>query len=577
MKKDRIVIGVNCSGFIASACLVINGSIKYAIAEERISRLKQDRSFPLESIRYCCSAANISIDDITDIFVGWNPRYYLHKSNFMFDQAMQNRGLISHLALNELASMHGQSKKIEPIISNIKQQINSVNAQWNIHFVDHHKAHLSNAYFQSGLDTCDFIIADGFGESASGCVGVVDKIGINQIASNRTPHSLGLFYSTFTEFVGFRHNSEEWKMMALSALGDPKPYYDVIRSMININDITYEVDLSYFESFMYWTNQYYSPKLIELFGDPVEDATELGEREYNIVAAAQKVVEDVIFEILNNLYKKTGNVNLLVGGGFFMNSVLNGKIHERTPYQKVFIGGSPDDSGVSIGSALYGWQYVLENKCSQVQARHNNFGRVYSDKEIEHELKKRKIKYEEVTNPAPVAAQLLREKKIIGWFQGASEFGQRALGNRSILADPTFSDMKDIVNASVKYREGFRPFAPAVLKEEIPRLFDVTEENTAYFMEKVFRFKNEWKKKMPAVVHFDGTGRAHTVDKKVNKLFYELIQEFYKLSSCPVVLNTSFNINKMPLVETPGDAIDCFFQSGIDILIMHTYIIRKNG
>ena len=576
-KKEnrKVVFGINCTGYYSSACLVLDGEIKYAINEERLTRIKYDRSFPINAIKYCCASAGIDLDDITDIFISWHPRFYIHRPSSIYRQAMENRGLISHLALNELASLHDPGKKIDPPVTEIIHKVKTVSSSWDIHFVDHHNAHLGNAYFQSGFDDCDFFLSDGFGEVASGVVGSIKSDNINEFAWHRSPHSLGLVYSTFTEYIGFKRNSDEWKVMALSAMGDAEKYYDVIRKMIKVDGIKYEVDLSFFEFYMYYTNQYFSPKLIELFGPPLEKGDEVGPRECELVAAVQKAVEDVTFELLSNLYKKTGNKKLVLGGGFFMNSVLNGKILEKTPYEEVFIGGSPGDSGNCTGSSLYGWKYVLGKPLSMGQAKHNYFGRKYTDEEIKNELNRRKIRFTRVDKPAYEAAKLIQQKKIIGWFQGASEFGERALGNRSILANPTFSDMKDLVNSSVKYREGFRPFAPAVLKEKTCDLFEIGEGQVSYFMEKVFRFKKDWQEKVPSVTHTDGTGRLQTVEKETNPLFHELISEFYKLSTCPVVLNTSFNINGMPLVESPADAINCFYKSGLDVLIISDFMVEK--
>lgn len=570
-REDRMsaVLGINCSGFHSSACVIADRLIRGAITEERLSRIKRDKSFPLKAIRYCCDTAGLQLNQITDVFIGWNPALYFHKSDNMFHDAMQSRGKLSYLALNELASMHQDTPKA------IRHEMEALDSNWRIHFVDHHKAHLANGFLQSGFQASDFLIADGFGEMSAGFIGSVTEDKITEFSVNRTPHSLGLFYSTFTEFVGFRPNSDEWKIMALAALGDPDKYYDVIRSMIKLQGLRYEIDLSYFENFLYFTPNTYSQKLVELFGPPLTPSQKIGKREYDIVAAVQRVVEDVVFEMLTNIYQETNNDRLIVGGGFFMNSVLNGKICSRTPYKEVFIGSCPDDSGVAIGSALFGTQYVLGERLKLGHVEHNFFGRIYTDEEIEGELIKRKIRFKKTDNPALLCAQQIMDGKIVGWFQGASEFGQRALGNRSILADPTHIRTKDLINAHVKYREPFRPFAPAVLAERQEELFVMNGNPHSLFMERVVPFKDEWKKKVPAVVHFDGTGRLQTVKRSCNPRFYDVILEFEKISGCPVVLNTSFNITEMPLVETPGDAVDCFYRCGIDTLIMSDFYIEK--
>jgi carbamoyltransferase len=564
-----VILGINISGFHSSACLVIDGEIKAAITEERLSRIKRDKSFPKQSINYCCKVAGISFEDITDVYVGWNPATYMYRSDNTISDALKDRGKMAYLALNELSSMSDYNSL------QIEQEIKTINSNIKVHFVNHHHAHLSNSFLSSGFESSDFFVADGFGENTTGLIGKVNYDGIDSFSNFRTPHSLGSFYSTFTQFLGFHPNGDEWKVMALASLGNPNTLYDKVRSLIKVNDLEFELDLSYFEHYMFFTENYFSPKFIKEFGNPISGLEQLTQYHYDLVAAVQKVAEDVSIEIINNLYDKTKSKNIVVSGGFFMNSVLNGKILEKTPYEKIHIGGSPDDSGISIGSALYGWVYGKGQKTILPKLEHNYYGKSYTDSEIVSELKKRKIKFTIVDDVEKYVAEKLREKNIIAWFQDKSEFGQRALGNRSILADPTFDDVKDRVNSSIKYREGFRPFAPSVLEEREKEFFHIEKDQHSYFMEKVFMFKDEYKDKLPGVVHFDGTGRLQTVSKNTNPKYHRLISEFEKLSGYPIILNTSFNINGMPLVETPGDAIDCFYKSGIDYLVLNNIVIEK--
>ena len=563
-----IILGLNISGFHSSACLLIDGEIKSAITEERLSRVKRDKNFPHKAIKYCCKHAGVSVEEITDIYVGWNSSKYMHKSDDTIDDALKDRGKLAYLSLNEFSSL------LDNDSLEITQNITSLNSNTNIHFVDHHKAHLCNSYLQSGFNTANFIVADGFGENSTGLIGTVNDSTIEEYSQFRTPHSLGCFYSAFTELLGFHPNGDEWKVMALASLGDPQIYYNKVKKLIKVNDLNFELDLSYFEHYMFFTPNYFSPKFIREFGAPLNKLDELTQYHYDLVAAVQKVIEDVIIGFCDNLYKKTPNKNLVVSGGVFMNSVLNGKILEHTDYENIYIGGSPDDSGISIGSALYGLVYHKNIQPPNI-ALHNYFGGSYLSQDIKLELDKRKIKYSEVANIEKVVAKKLREKNIVAWFQGRSEFGQRALGNRSILADPTFPDVKDKVNASIKYREGFRPFAPSVLKDKQEKYFKIPKNQDSFFMEKVFKFKDKYKDKLPGVVHFDGSGRLQSVSSDVNLKYYNLIKEFEKLSGFPILLNTSFNINGMPLVETPGDAIDCFYKCGIDCLVMGNIIIEK--
>lgn len=566
-----VILGINCSGFHSSACLLgPAGEVLVAIAEERLTRVKQDKSFPRQAIRYCCEAAGISMAAITDVFIGWNPASYLAKPTLSVNTAFQDRGQLAQLALNELAALSGG-------VAGIAQTLHGLAGRpTRVHYVNHHRAHLANAWFPSGFATADFFIADGFGETTTGLLGTATPAGLTELAANRTPHSLGLFYSAFTEYLGFQPNGDEWKIMALAARGDWRRYYPRLRPLLTVSGLGYEVDLSYFEFFLPFTPHYYAPKLEALLGPPLAPNAVLTQREYDLVAAVQHLVEEAVFELLANLHAQTGQRRLVLGGGVLMNSVLNGKLRHRTPYAEIFIGGTPDDTGICVGSALYGRHFVLgESTPATTQSRHNFFGRHYPETLLEAELRRRKLAYERPADLPAAAAALLHQGQVLGWFQGASELGQRALGHRSILADPTRPDMKARVNASIKHREGFRPFAPAVPEERQHEIFDLRKDETAYFMEKVFPLRPALQAQLPAVTHDDGTGRLQTVRAADNPLFHQLLLEFEKLSGFPVLLNTSFNVNGMPLVESPADALDCYFQSGLDAVVLGPFLLTK--
>ena len=569
MNNNDYLLGINCSGFHSSACLMHGGRILFAICEERVSRVKRDRSFPHKAIDYCCRAAGIGFSQISDVFIGWHPRFYLQMSDATLTEAFRSRGKLSYLALNELAT------KVQGEITDVLQVISRQNDALRIHFVDHHRAHAAGGFFLSGFDDAAYLVLDGFGENTTGLAGTIAPKKFEVLAKHRTPHSLGSFYSTFTDFLGFSPNNDEWKVMALASLGDPRKYYRQVRSLVRVNDLGLELDLSFFEHFLFFTPNYYSQKFIEKFGPPRGKDEELEQRHYDVVAAAQRVTEETVFALLRRLHQRTRQKKLVLGGGTFMNSVCNGKILENTPFQDLFLGGSPDDSGVCLGSALHGAHFTTKALKRPYFTGHNYFGRIYPEQEIRDYLTSRKIRFTQVANPAREAARLLREKKIIGWFQGASEFGQRALGNRSILADPTLPEAKDLVNASIKYREGFRPFAPSVIRERQHEFFEIHGDQDSLFMEKVFSIKKKWRQRLPGVVHFDGSGRLHSVDRKLNPAFHQLLREFDKLSGVPIVLNTSFNINHMPLVESPQDAVHCFAVCGLDALIIGNFLVVK--
>ncbi|WP_210521067.1 carbamoyltransferase family protein [Hymenobacter terricola] len=566
-----VILGINCSGFHSSACLLgPDGQVLVAITEERLTRVKQDKSFPRQAIRYCCETTGIALEDITDAFIGWNPTPYLAKPTLSLATVFQDRGQLAQLTLNELAALQGG-------VAGIGQMLHGLGGgHTRLHYANHHHAHLANALLPSGFAEADFFIADGFGETTTGLIGTATAAGLTELAANRTPHSLGLFYSAFTDFLGFQPNGDEWKIMALAARGNSQVYYEMLRPLVTVSGLSYDVDLRYFEFFLPFTPHYYSPKLVALLGPPLARHAALTPREYDIVAAVQRITEEVVFELLANLHAQTGQRRLVLGGGVLMNSVLNGKLRQHTSYEEIFIGGTPDDTGISVGSALYGRRFVLgETTPLAVPSRHNFFGREYSEASIEAELNRRKLRYERPADVVAATAALLHQAQVVAWFQGGSEFGQRALGHRSILADPTRADMKDRVNASVKYREGFRPFAPAVPEERQGEIFDLPAGETAYFMEKVFALRPEMQAKLPAVTHDDGTGRLQTVHAADNPLFHRLLLEFGQLSGLPVLLNTSFNVNGMPLVESPADALDCYFQSGLDALVLGPFLLRK--
>lgn len=341
-----VILGLNISGFHSSACLVIDGEIKCAVTEERITRIKQDKSFPINAIKYCCAVAKIDPGSITDIYIGWNPAKYMYKSDGALNEALKERGKLAYLSLNELSALN-----TEQTIS-IDQQIRTLNSKWRIHYVDHHFAHLSNSFLMSNFESSDFIVADGFGENTSGCVGNVNLNQIDVLNNFNSPHSLGSFYSTFTEYLGFKPNGDEWKVMALASLGNPDVYYEQIKDLVRVSGINFELDLSYFEHYLFFTENYYSEKLVQKFGETIKRQEELTQHHYDLVASVQKVSEETVLELLCNLHGKTKSKNIVASGGFFMNSVLNGKIQSETPYENIYIGGSPDDSGISIGSAL---------------------------------------------------------------------------------------------------------------------------------------------------------------------------------------------------------------------------------
>jgi carbamoyltransferase len=353
-------------------------------------------------------------------------------------------------------------------------------------------------------------------------------------------------------------------------------YYSILRNTVNLNgDGTFTLDGQIFKEFIQETPGCYTSKLIDLIGSPRGKNDPLDARHFEIAAAMQKVTEDILVHMLNWLKRESGLNRVCVGGGIFMNSVFNGRIVRLTDFSEVFISSCPDDSGLSIGAALWLNQHLSDGAAKRVPQLHNYYGPAYTNDEIEQTLIRYKLRYRKSADVEVETAQLLSEGRLVGWMQGRCEFGQRALGNRSILADPRAINIKDAVNAAVKFREAFRPFAPAILIESVGEYFDIEPSVSVPFMERVYPIKASKQKIIPAVTHFDGSGRLQTVDNINNPRFYGLISAFKKITGVPVLLNTSFNVNGEPIVCSPTDAIKTFHSCGLDVLVIGDYIVEK--
>ncbi|MDC0229318.1 hypothetical protein OAJ71_04905, partial [Nitrosopumilus sp.] len=562
------VLGINASGFISSACLIKDGQIISANSEERFTKIKKDQNFPHNAIKFCLKQAGIDFADLDVVSSGWNPAFYMDRTSRGIWQTFRDKGLFLHYIVNELGSSdYSESMK------SIDQEIVFKNGQKiNVEYIDHHIAHASHSFYMSGLDSSLVLVLDGFGEIDTGGLFKFQGSDHKTITKAKFPHSFGMVYSTFTQFLGFRPNFDEWKIMALASSGNSKKYKKEIEQIFKIgkkaSNNLLELDLSYFDYFNFYTPNFFSDKLIEVFGEVRSHDEELNQRHLDIAAALQEISEEKVLELINEIAEQFPNEeNLCLSGGFFMNSALNGKISSQTKFKNPFIGPCPDDTGISIGSAFASSSKILE--VPKKKYLDNFFGSEYTNNEIEKELKISKINYSVLDNLLEDAAKNLLDGKIIGWFQGRSELGQRALGHRSILASPIFTDMKDTINKYVKFREEFRPFAPSILEEFREEYFEIPSSEEVYFMEKVFPFKENKKKEVPSVVHTDGTGRIHFVSEESNEIFYKLIKEFQKKSNVPIVLNTSFNTNNVPIVESPKDALTTFYSCGIDMLYMN--------
>ena len=454
-----------------------------------------------------------------------------------------------------------------------------------IEHIEHHLAHMASAYYVSPFDRAAVLSLDGFGDFISTKWGMGEGNTIKTIGQVEFPHSLGIFYTALTQFLGFPQYGDEYKVMALAAYGEPE-YEPLFKKMIGLDSKNgFQLNLDFFTHHsngveMYWKDGYpslspcYSQKLIEQFGPSRLPEESMTQRHQNLAASCQKTFETVYFRILNELYKKTRVKNLCLAGGCAFNSVANGKIRDHTPFERIFIQPAAGDAGTAIGAASY-LHHAILRKPRQSEMRHVYLGPKFDTKEIKQTLTTANLSYHELNDEETIsrAAQSLAKGKIVGWFQGRMEFGPRALGHRSLLADPRRQEMKEILNERIKHRESFRPFAPSILAEEFHDYFEGTDPDL--FMTRVGRFKKDKRALVPAVSHVDGTGRFQTVERDISPKFWQLINKFKELTGVPILLNTSFNDNE-PIVCTPEEAIQCFNKNNLDCLAIENFWVERN-
>jgi carbamoyltransferase len=565
-----IVIGISCYYHDSAACIIKDGEIIAAAAEERFTRIKHDNSFPKKAIEFCLDSLKITASEVDVIS-------FYEKPLIKFERIISQH-------LEHFPKSYNQFiKKIGPWFNSrlqIKKTLEEeINYFGKINFIDHHLSHAASAFYLSPQEESTIVTIDGVGEWATTTVGVGKgrKIKINKEV--HFPHSLGLLYSTLTTYLGFSANNSEYKVMGLAAYGDSKPFKKHFEKIVKIfPDGSFRLDMDYFD--FDWAEHMPSKKMIELFGHPIRKKDSSVEKYHKDIAAAlQSRLEEAVFNLLNVAHKDNPSKNLSFAGGVALNSVLNGKIIANTPFESLFIPPDPSDAGAAMGAAIYSYTQ-LTKKLVQKENFHPYLGPEYKWYEIEKELRKYKLKYKLVTDEKKLietTAKLIKNKKVIGWFQGRMEWGPRALGNRSILASATTTEMRDIINAKVKKREMFRPFAPVILEEETSKYFitDKPISPSARWMLMVYPFKKIGVKEVPAVVHVDGSGRLETLIKRDNSRYYDLVKSYHKKTGVPIIINTSFNVRGEPIVCTPDDAIRCFLTTDIDYLVIDNYIISK--
>lgn len=559
-----IILGINYFFHDTSACIVQDGELKIAIEEERLSREKHTWKFPENAIKRCLSELNITPDDISHVAVSIDPGKHLGDKLFY---ALKNPAGLIPFAKHEFKRPLDKQRDFNRWYRGFFK-----NSQPKVHNVEHHLAHIAGSFYVSPYKEAALLSLDGAGEWATAWMGVGRDTEITCFSQSYFPNSLGSFYESVTEFCGFKPNYDEGKTMGLAPFGDPSVYYDRAKQIVNITDNgEIEIDLSYFE-YQNAGAKRCSQKFYDVFGAPRGKNDEFEKRHEDVAAAFQQVLEDCALKQARILHEKTGMKHLVIAGGVSLNSVMNGKIVRETPFEDVYVMPAAGDNGTSLGAAYYVYNKILNQPRKFV---HDNpyLGPEYSNEYIESVLKECKLTYEHHDDIEGKTAEILKAGNIIGWFQGRSEIGPRALGNRSILADPTQPGMKDKINAEVKHREAYRPFAPSCVAERKGEFFDMPVD--APFMLKVCDVFPDKREVIPAVTHVDGSARFHTVYEHVNKRYYTLLSKFGDLTGVPVLLNTSFNIMGEPMVENPYQAIRCFFSTGLDVLIIGNFVVHK--
>jgi carbamoyltransferase len=589
------ILGISCYFHDAAAALLRDGQLIAAAEEERFTRKKHDYEFPQHAIDFCLRLGGIRAADLDYVAFFEKP---LLKFERLLLSSMQTFPK-SHAVFREaMISWLGDKLWIKHLI---EKRLGVPPAK--ILFSEHHLSHAASAFFCSPFKEAAILTVDGVGEWTTASLGIARNTDIKLLKEIRFPHSVGLLYSAFTAFLGFEVNEGEYKVMGMAPFGTPR-YVDNVHKLIRVgSDGSFELNMEYF-SFHYSPDQTFNQKFEQLFGPPRDpkayfftpasgypsyfgekpgNVAELGKQNQHyadIAASIQAVTEEIMLKIAQQAYKETGQKKLCMAGGVALNSVANGKILKQTPFEEIYIQPAAGDGGGAIGAALYAYHTILGKPRGFVM-EHAYWGEEHGPDAIETFLKENGIRYERLEDEDKLIERVverLQEGKVIGWCQGRFEWGPRALGHRSILADPRRAEMKDLVNVKIKFREPFRPFAPSVVAERVEDYFalpDAQKHFPARFMLYVVNVKEDKRDILPAITHVDGTGRLQTVRREQSPKYYRLIESFGEATGVPVVLNTSFNLKGEPIVNTPKEAFHTFAESDMDVLVLGNFVIEK--
>lgn len=576
------VLGINAYHGDASAALIKDGQVVLAIEEERLNRKKHCAGFPVLAIKACLAEAGISIENVDHIAISTDPSANL-KEKVLYSLGRITR--IHRMLLDRFMKVAKTADLKTEVANFLGVPVSSIQAE--THKVEHHLAHLATAFYPSGYRHAALLSLDGMGDFLSAKWGVGNEGKISTLGQVEYPHSIGYLYTATTQFLGFPHYGDEGKVMGFAPYGKPV-YLDTFRDMIRTlpDEMGYLLNLDYFRHHeqgidMKWDEgspsigRMYSEQFEEVFGPARIPGSEYSEHFQNIAASLQARVEEVALHNISKLRELTGLDALGLAGGVCLNSVMNGKIRQQTGFDQVYIHPNAGDGGTSLGAALYVWHQILGHGDPQI-IEHAYLGPAFESGTIEEVLKKSGLEYRKLEPEALIeeTAKAVAEGDVVGWFQGRMEWGPRALGARSIVANPGRPDMKDILNERIKKREAFRPFAPAVLEEAAAEYFEQDYPSPAMLM--VYQVREEAREKIPAVTHVDGSGRLQTVREEHHPMYYQLIKKVGEITGIPVILNTSFNENE-PIVCTPEEAVDCFCRTRMDVLAIGDFFVRKDA
>src|SRR6059036_520319 len=557
------ILGISCFYHDAAACLIQDGRLVAAASEERFTRKKHDEAFPHEAIQYCLQEGGVKVSDLD--YVGFYDKPFLKFERLLSTYLSTfPRGLIS---FSKAMPVWLKEKLWIPKI--IRRELGY---EGKLLFTGHHLSHAASAFLVSPFKEAAILTVDGVGEWATASYGVGRDREIELFKEIRFPHSLGLLYSAFTYYLGFKVNSAEYKVMGLAPYGVPR-YLDQVKRLIAIKDDgSFELDMRYFS--YHHGLRMVNGRFSTLFGGPPRDPeSKLDQRHKDIAASVQKVTEEVMLKMASYLHRETGMENLCMAGGVALNCVANGRILREGPFKDLFIQPAAGDAGGALGVAAYICHTLLGNpRTTPMEDAY--LGPEYSEEEIQETLKRygapfRRLERDELVREV---AALIEGQTVIGWFQGRMEFGPRALGSRSILADARNPENKDVVNLKIKFRESFRPFAPSVLEEKIGDYFEL--DRPSPYMLLVAQVRPD-RRVIPSVTHVDGSARIQTISLDQNPLYHALIAEFERQTGCPVIINTSFNVRGEPIVCTPHDAYLCFMRTNMDVLVLDRFVLRK--